>query len=492
MNSTQLSIAELQAGYAAGDFSPLEVVAVFAARIEALEPGLGALTTRTLESALREAAEATDRYARGTPVRPLDGIPYVAKDLFDTRGVRTTYGSRIFDAHVPRADAAAVARLRDAGAIMLGKAATHEFGWGVTTVGTRRGPTRNPWAPGRIAGGSSGGSAAALAADFAPLALGTDTAGSIRIPSALCGVVGHKPSRGLVSTAGAFRLARSLDHVGPMARSPADARIALSVLSGERAVSAGAGRRRANAAPALEGVRVGVCTELQDELAVERRADFERALTLARDLGAEVVDISLPEAAGAYETLGTIVLAEGRCHHARLGLWPARRGDYEPDVRRRLELADRLKPSDYAGAMAKRAELEAGFARAFRRVQLIVSPAVAIGPVTIEERGREDLRARMIACAAPQSLAGLPACTIRAGFDDAGLPGAVQLSGPRSADLRVLSAAQAFFEATPGVQERRPQIPLPPLAALRPQAGAERRPPQAGPGSTPPPTARER
>lgn len=205
-----MTARELLAGYAAGDFTPTEVVQAVAERIAGVDQSVGAFTTLCLERAIDEA-RATER---GERTGPLAGVPIGVKDLFDSEAVRTTYGSPMFEGHVPQRDAEALRRVRAAGAILVGKTQTHEFAWGITSVNELLGSTRNPWALERISGGSSGGSAVALATGEVPLALGSDTGGSIRVPAGFCGVVGLKTTYGRVSLAGAWPLARSLDHPG--------------------------------------------------------------------------------------------------------------------------------------------------------------------------------------------------------------------------------------------------------------------------------------
>jgi aspartyl-tRNA(Asn)/glutamyl-tRNA(Gln) amidotransferase subunit A len=278
----RLGALELRAVFERGESAPSEALEALAERIAALEPTVNAYTTLALERARAEARAADAAYREGR-ARPLEGLSLGVKDLFDSEGLRTTYGSRIEAERVPAADAAAVARARAAGAIVVGKTATHEFGWGITTNNPHFGPTRNPWAPGRIPGGSSGGSGAALAAGETVLALGSDTGGSIRIPAAFCGVVGLKPTYGRVSLAGAVPLARSLDHGGPLARSPADAELLYQAIAGVDPADPATRDRPVRPAhyEGLAGLRVGVCGSLPGiELAPEVARVF--AETVAR------------------------------------------------------------------------------------------------------------------------------------------------------------------------------------------------------------------
>lgn len=466
-----MSALELLAGYRTRSLSPVEAVEAAGARIEAVEPAVHAFTTLCLERAAQEARTSEARWARGLPCGPLDGVPFGAKDIFDTAGVRTTRGSGMFLDRVPEADATAVRRVREAGGVLVGKTATHELAWGFTTVNEHVGTVHNPWALDRVAGGSSGGSAAALAAGAVPLALGSDTGGSIRVPSACCGTVGLKPTFGAVSLAGVWPLARTLDHAGPMARTPGDLALALSVLAGPDpadprtaaapAFDAGA----AGMAGAAEGLRVGVCPDLHlVALAADAERVFDAALEVLRGLGAQVVGLRMPEAADLMDAFRPIQFIEGLHTHRTAGLWPERAGEYGADVRARLEQAEGFSLADLLTAEADRERMRAAFARLFDSVDVLVTPVAACSPPPIDatdrigHRGQElEYRGLVAPYTAPQDLVGLPACAVRAGVDDLGLPAAVQITGPPWTEARVLSAAQAFFDATPELQARRPQ-----------------------------------
>ncbi|MFL5862166.1 MAG: amidase, partial [Solirubrobacteraceae bacterium] len=328
----RLTAIQLIEGYRARALSPVEVVDALAERIERDNAVVCAFTVLCLDRARREAAQAESDYRRGQPAGPLAGVPIGVKDLFDTAEVPTQYGSPMFAGHVPMVDAESVRRARGAGAIMLGKTQTHEFAWGITSVNELVGSSRNPWSLDRVSGGSSGGSAVALATGMVPLALGTDTGGSIRIPSNFCGTVGLKPTFGRISADGIFPLAHSLDHAGPMARTPADAALLLGVLLADQyGDCAPAG---AVAAGALENRRIGVCPDLH---AVPPTQEIEAAFRAATGalvrLGAELVAVALPEAVGAYQNFGVLQRAEALHTHVLAGLFPSRRDEYGNDVR---------------------------------------------------------------------------------------------------------------------------------------------------------------
>ncbi|MGH8422129.1 MAG: amidase [Pseudomonas fluorescens] len=456
---------QLLEGYRGGVFSPVEVVAAFVARIEQVEPHINALTTTCLGRALDEARAAEARYA-GDMARPLEGVPFVAKDMFDTEYVRTTYGSAIFADHVPTIDAHAVGKLRSAGAILLGKAATHEFAWGVTTNNPHFGATHNPWCASRIPGGSSGGSAAALAAFEAPLAIGTDTGGSVRIPAAFCGVMALKPTYGVIDTSGAFALAPSLDHVGPMAREPNDLNLLLAALA-QTPTAVG------DDAPAFEdlcGLRIGVWRGEPTMLGLS--ADVEQLFCAAQarfaDLGAKLVEVDLPEAIDAFGNMfAPILLREALCYHQRRGLGLAQLDKYGRDVRERLLLASEVSLHAYDAAKRLRARLRHGFERLFGEVDLVLSPAVAGKPPRIGDEvvqhGEVIVTIREFAMShtVAQSLAGLPSGVVPAGLDSMELPVAIQLCGPPNSDMAVLRAMKAFWYAGKARRAIWPVSPMP-------------------------------
>jgi aspartyl-tRNA(Asn)/glutamyl-tRNA(Gln) amidotransferase subunit A len=436
-----------------------------------LDRGLGAFTTLCAERAREEARACERAYAAGEPAGELAGVPLAVKDLIDSAGVRTTYGSPMFADHVPAADAEALRRARAAGAILLGKAQTHEFAWGISSVNELMGTSRNPWSPDRMSGGSSGGCAVALAAGLVPLAIGSDTGGSIRVPSALCGTVGLKPTFGAVSTEGVLPLAPSLDHVGSMARTPDDAGLLLAAMGGPRAVGA-------STAPRLDGARVGVCRDMHVvPLTAAVQAAFDAAVATAAELGAEVVELALPDAADIHPAFVTIQRAEALRSHRRAGLWPGRRDEYGADVRSRLEAAEGVTLDDYVAAVQTRERMRGEVGRLFERADLLLTPVAAGPPLPIgEERvlhaGSEiDFRTLVMPYTVPHDLLGLPACTVRAGLDELGIPVGVQIAGPCWSDATVVATAGALHAATAELQRRRP--PLPPGAASerRPQAG---------------------
>jgi aspartyl-tRNA(Asn)/glutamyl-tRNA(Gln) amidotransferase subunit A len=449
---TFLSASDLLAGYRARSFTPSEVVTALARRIEAVEPALRAFVTLALEKAAAAAAVADDRWARGVP-RPLEGVPFAAKDLFDTAGIRTTAGAAFLADHVPARDAVAVRRALHAGALLLGKTSTHEFAWGITGYNAHYDSGRNPWGTGHVTGGSSGGSAAAVAAGEVPLALGTDTGGSIRIPSAFCGVTGLKPTYARISAEGVFPLAPTLDHVGPMARSPEDLRLFLAVLADAPPPAA---------AGSLYSARIATCPDL---MPIRPTAEVDQAVGRVLDaLGAERREEPLGPTPDIRATFTTIQQAEALRTHRDAGFWPARRDEYGADVLGRFDAAEAVGFDDYLDATRARERIRARFNDLFGRVDIVVSPISPADPVELGAEEREHLgetvlfRDLVLPLTVPANVAGIPAVAVRAGFGAAGLPIGVQLLARAGSELLLLAAAERIAAATPEIQSRRPTL----------------------------------
>jgi aspartyl-tRNA(Asn)/glutamyl-tRNA(Gln) amidotransferase subunit A len=432
-----MSVAALTARIRAGELSPREAVESYLERIVELDPALNAYISVRAEEALAEAESAPDG--------PLHGVPVAIKDVIDVAGVPTTAGSRILADNVAARDAACVARLREAGAIVLGKLNTHEFAFGASTTSPHFGAAHNPWALDRICGGSSGGSGAAAAADLAAGTLGTDTAGSIRIPACFCGVTGLRPTTGLVPTEGVVPVSWALDTVGPIARSAEDCAPLLSAIAG-RPVELGDGAR---------DLRIGVVEELfaRAEPAVGAQT---RAAVDALGGAVEPVEIPLLDETGTINQL--LMLTEAAEIH--LPWLRTRLPDYGPDVRARA-LAGLLLPgtAHVTGLRARRWYL-AELARVFERFDLLVAPEMPIVPPRIGEDEvelhgvRMPYRLSLIPFNSPWSLAGLPVASVPAGFVD-GLPVGLALIGRHHEDETVLRVAYAFQRVTDW-HERRP------------------------------------
>ena len=327
-----------------------------------------------------------------------------------------------------------MARLREAGAVVLGRTRTHEFAWGITTQHAVLGGTADPWDTARVPGGSSGGSAAAVAAGVVPLALGTDTGCSIRLPAAWCGLVGHKPTYGAVPLDGVLPLATSLDHVGALVRTAADARLALEVLSG----------RPLPPPAALAGLRLG----LVEAPAVPGVA---RALAAAVERLGPVTPVEQPLADRLTPLYGVVQGAEALAWHRATGRWPAHAQAYGPDVRARLRACERLDEGQVQEALRLREELRRRTAALFARVDLVLLPVAVCGPPTtaapdaaVLPGGPGPVRDGVLPWTVWANLCGLPACAVPAGLDADGLPVGLQVVGPPGADARVLDAAAAL------------------------------------------------
>ncbi len=460
------SAAELAARIRSRALSPVELVEGLLDRIEQAN-ALNAFITVTGDRARPRAAEAAREIAAGRYRGPLHGIPVSLKDLIDTRGIRTTCGSRILADHVPSTDAALAARLEDAGAILIGKAALHEFAYGVTTNNPHYGPTRNPWAPDRIPGGSSGGSGAAVAAGLGPVSIGTDTGGSIRIPAALCGVVGLKPTYGRVSRRGVFPLAWTLDHPGPLTRTVEDAALVLQAIAGpDPRDPATLGQRVPDFTEALDrpvaGLRVGVLVDdYHQEMAEDVRAAFEEALGILRSLGMEIVPVRFPRPVEAGAAQTAIIMAEAASVHER---WLRDRpGEYGADTRARLQRGQFLSATQYLRAQRARALVREEVADLFRSCAALVCPTTPSVAAPIHEdavviRGvRVNVRDTMTRMTRLWNLTGLPAISVPCGFGAGGLPVGLQVVGSAMDEATVLAVAHAFEQATPWHTRRPPE-----------------------------------
>ena len=462
------SIEVLTALLAKKKVSPIELTRLYLSRIERLNPKLNAFITVSSESALAEARAAERELLRGRQRGALHGIPIALKDNIYTRNLRTTMGSLILRDFVPSEDATVVRRLRRAGAIVLGKTNLHEFAYGVTSENPHYGAVRNPWKTDRISGGSSGGSAVAVAAGLCPAAIGSDTGGSIRIPSGLCGVVGFKPTFGRVSVHGVFPLAASFDHVGPIARSAVDAALLLECIAGrdpldptslarsEKSFRSALSRKRVRLGRPKEHFWVTVDSEVRriTETAV---GDFVKS-------GAELKEISLPTVVAGTEAANLIAVVEAMQLHGRQGYFPAHASEYGADVRGRLEQGGNVRAIDYLSAqeVMRRARDEAE--AVLNGVDAIVIPTSPIGappmgsePVRVGDV-EMPLRTALVDRNRFGNFTGLPAISVPCGITQDGLPVAVQFIGRRFADAHLLAIAQRFAETQRDSKPRHPPI----------------------------------
>jgi aspartyl-tRNA(Asn)/glutamyl-tRNA(Gln) amidotransferase subunit A len=452
------TIRELSAAYRARRLSPVEVTRALLARIDKLDPTLNAFVTPTAERALADARAAEEALGRSDE-RPLLGVPVGHKDIYLTRGIRTTGGSALLADWVPDEDATCVRRWQQAGTVLLGKLITHEFALGLQFPGHRFKPARNPWNVAHIPGGSSSGSAAALAAGLLTGATGSDTGGSIRGPAAFCGIVGLKPTYGRCSRAGVLTLSWTLDHTGPMARTVEDCAFLLQALAGHDAADPAASR-----APVedyvgalggdVRGLRVGVPRNyffegVDDEIV---RA-FEEALGTLRGLGVEVRDVQIPSL-GATHSFLLIMLAEAFAFHERdLRERPDLYGDV---LRERLQAGGLVTAAEYTQAQRLRARICEETAAVLREVDVLATPTTPKPATPFALAHDPDLgfpRSNM----PPFNLTGLPALALPCGFSASGLPLSLQLAGRPFEETAVLRLGHAYEQATPW-HGRRPPV----------------------------------
>jgi Asp-tRNA(Asn)/Glu-tRNA(Gln) amidotransferase A subunit family amidase len=443
----QLSVAELVAAYRRGDASPLEALGACLDRIDTVDQKVGAFTAVDDVRSRADAADWAARYRRGDELGPLAGVPIAVKELIEVDGLPYTGCSDTRRGMTGRRDAPVVAALREAGAVVVGTTRTHELAWGITTQHETLGSTRNPWRLDRVPGGSSGGSAAAVAYGAVPLALGTDTGGSVRIPAGLCGVVGSKPTYGTLPMQGVLPLAPSLDHVGVLAREVDDVRRAFGLPSGDAAV---------------DTPRVGIPTV---PAAITLSAAVRDVLDAAVDALGGARPIALPDPANAYAAYATIQQAEAlAAHRDDLGSWPDRADDYGIDVRSHLERAESLSADDVASARAALSEIRGAARAALSEVDVVLQPTTAAGasttaaPNRIATDGREvAFRDATLPCTVLHNLAGLPSCSVPAGVDDAGVPVGVQVFASPGDDRLVLAVAERLHAA---LRDRLPDWPV--------------------------------
>jgi aspartyl-tRNA(Asn)/glutamyl-tRNA(Gln) amidotransferase subunit A len=455
------SISELGPRLRRGEISPVEITRDSLARIEKLNPSLNAFITVMAESALAEARRAEGEIGRGEWRGALHGVPVALKDLIDTAGVRTTAASALYKDRVPSEDADVVRRLRQAGAVIVGKNNLHEFAYGGSSLVSYFGDVHNPWDVGRVAGGSSGGSAAAVVAGMAYAAIGTDTAGSIREPAALCGCVGIKPTYGRVSSRGVIPLSPSLDHVGPLAATVEDAAIVLQAVAGcDAADINSADVPVADYVSALreslKGIRVGVPRGyFFDDLDAEVASAMGHALSGLQSLGAELREVKLE-----IPTDRTLQAAESYAYHAEnVAKTPEL---YQAETARRIRTGEKVTAAEY---MQRRRELEEGrrgIRTVFGDVDVLVTPTMPMpAPAIAELKANPDAlrpaELRLLRNTRPFNVWGLPAISVICGFTQDGLPIGMQIAGAQWREDLVLRVAHVYEQAT-AWHKRRPGI----------------------------------
>jgi amidase len=456
--------------YRARRASPLEVMQVFLARVDAVNPDVNAIVTLVRDAALGDARRATAALRRGASLPPLFGVPVAIKDVTPTKGIRTTHGSKLFENHVPDEDALVVQRLRAAGAIVIGKTNTPEFAFGPNTVNNVFGATRNPWNLALTAGGSSGGSAAALATGMCPLAEGTDLGGSLRGPASYCGVVGFRTTPGLIPRYPSVLAWDTYSVEGPMARTVADTALMLSVMAGpddRSPISYDVDQRElANAAkaPSVKGWRVAWTSALGGLMTIddEVRAVFERAVAVFRAAGARV-EQACPDMSDVPEivrlTRGLLMVAR---HADKL---PEHRAILQDGLVENTEQGLALTSRDVARGELLRTRLWQGVREFLATRDVLITPTSATPPFPIEHAHAVEINGRPVGRILQRSyltyafsVLGLPAISIPCGFTSRGLPVGLQIIGRRRGEAAVLRAAAAFEAAQPWAAHVPPSV----------------------------------
>ncbi len=449
------------------EISPVEVIDAHLERIGATEGVLNSFITLLAEEARASARRAEAEIIRGNYRGPLHGIPVGLKDLYNTAGVRTTSGSRIFDNYLPERDCTVAARFHLAGAILLGKLNMHPFAYGPTGENADYGHMHNPWNPELITGGSSGGSGSAPAAGQCTIAMGSDTGGSVRIPAALCGIVGLKPTYGLVSRSGLTPLSWSMDHPGPMVRTVEDAALVMNAVAGHDPGDPGSARVEVpDYAVALtgdiEGLRIGVPREyFTAPLDPGVGQTVREAVGLLEELGARVSEVDFPMFEYAQAVSGTVLMSEASAYHRDLLKRDADK--IYPPVRLRLEAGLFVSAADYLKAQQGRSEFNKAVRRLFETVDLLAGPTE---PVTAPRILAQEVQAGEVSIGTtaaltqytrPYNITGSPAISVPCGFSQDGLPIGLQLAGRAFDEATVLRAAHAYEQATDW-HRRRPAI----------------------------------
>jgi aspartyl-tRNA(Asn)/glutamyl-tRNA(Gln) amidotransferase subunit A len=448
----QMTLREAAAAVRARKISPLELAQASLSRIRETEPKLNAYVRLTEERAMAAARQAEREIAAGINRGELHGVPVAVKDLYDMAGLPTTCSSKVRQDHIAPADAACVVRLEQAGAVIVGKTHTHEFAYGAATP-----TTGNPWNTDHIPGGSSGGSGATVAARGCFMAMGTDTGGSIRIPAAVCGTVGIKPTYGRVSRFGVASLSWSLDHTGPLTRTVGDAAVCMGALAGYDPRDPGSANQPvadylAELELGVKGLRIGVPSNYYFERLdpdVERNA--RDAIARLKAEGAELVDVALPLTDRIMPVEFGLLLPEASAYHHEM--LRTRRDLYEPDVLALLEAGELMPATDYIAAQRVRGLIQAAWRAVWdeHRLDAIVAPAV---PIPATRRGEtivrwpdgheEEVIAAFVRLSAPANVTGLPSVAVPSGFSAAGLPTSIQVIGRPFHEARILRVARAY------------------------------------------------
>tara|TARA_B100000809_G_scaffold265856_1_gene326077 strand:- start:1054 stop:2466 length:1413 start_codon:yes stop_codon:yes gene_type:complete len=449
------------------EISPVEIIEAHLTRIDATEPVLNSFITLLADQARKSARQAEKDIQAGRYKGPLHGIPVALKDLYNTGGVRTTSGSRIFDTFIPTEDCTVAAKFHQAGAILLGKLNMHQFAYGPTGENPDYGHMHNPWNPDMVTGGSSGGSGSAAAAGQCTITTGSDTGGSIRIPAALCGIVGLKPTYGLVSRYGLSALSWSLDHPGPMTRTVEDTAITMNVIAGHDPKDVASAKvdipdYTSALTGDVKGLRIGIVKEyFEAPLDPQVRKAVMDAISLLESMGAEIKEVSYPMFNQSQAISSTVLMAEATAYHRDL-LEKDGHQLYEP-IRQRLEAGLFISAAEYLRAQQARSIFDQQGRRLLDEVDLLAGPT---DPVTAPEilaskvmAGEQEVGVvgALTQYTRPYNINGFPAISVPCGFSDDGMPIGLQLAGRPFDELTVLRAAHAYEQANDW-HTRRPPI----------------------------------
>lgn len=480
----KLTIKEASSKLEKGEISSLEITNSVLKRIEQVEPQVGAFITVTKELALKRAKESDARREKGKALSRIDGIPIAVKDLFNTKGVRTTAASKILEDFVPQYESSATQKLWDAGAVLIGKTNLDQFAMGSSTESSAFKTTKNPWDLSRVPGGSSGGSAAAVAADMCIAALGTDTGGSIRQPASLCGIVGLKPTYGRVSRYGVNAMASSLDTIGPMTKTVEDAAILLNIIAGQdKYDSTTLPNKVPNYLDSLgkdiKDVKIGIPKEFYGE-GMDGEVDeiVRNSINIFKSQGIQVSEVSLPSVKYALDVYYIIVWAEvasnmARYDGIRYGLSTmkgegvkvkgksledvyknSRTEGLGDEVKRRIMLGNYVLSSGYYDAYYKKAQqvrtlVKQDFENVFKKVDILLTPVSPTAAFKIGEKTDDPLQMYLSDIhTVPINPAGVPAISIPAGFTSKGLPVGIQIIGPQLGEERIFQVASSFEKST--------------------------------------------
>ena len=459
-----LSLEDVAMKLRTKEISPVELTQAMLARIERLNPALNAYMTVTAERAIEQARTAEREIAFGAYRGPLHGVPVAHKDLYDTKGVRTTAGSKIMADRVPDADATAVRKMTEAGAITLGKLGLHEFAFGGTSDNPHYGTIRNPWDTNRCPAGSSGGSGAAVAAGLAFAATGSDTGGSIRMPASFCGTVGLMPTYGRASLYGAIPLSWTLDHAGPLARTVRDAAVVAQAISGRDPLDPTTEDRPVpdflggiEAGP--KGLRIGVPKQyFWDGCAPEQRDAVRKAIAALESAGAMVKDMDFARVEAYFQAAAMIIVVDAAAYHQPT--FPSRRDEYGADVAALLDVGQNVPAHAFASAMRTLAIARGGEADAVldaHGIDVLAVPTTPITAPTVEEARDPAIAGLHHIYTMPFDLTGQPVVAVPAGLTPSGLPASISFVGRQWDEAAALRAARAW-------EQVRGPFPAPALA----------------------------